>query len=115
MITKEEREALNKLHLIFGKPFVETREFLESLGIYAVFQYLEGNDIVIPYLGKISLTYKGDVLEKKGKKAVVQTTLALDDFLTKCIGQIEDGSKTDAEDILLNRLRAVFQKVEESN
>lgn len=109
MTPQEERKAINDIRLFFGKSSAETKDFFESLGIAAVLSYMKGEKIVIPYLGDIQIKYKGDNVSSKGRKAVLDVKFHPSDFLYRNIGQIEDETKTDVEDILLRRLQQIFK------
>lgn len=109
MTPQEERKAINDIRLFFGKSSADTKDFFESLGIAVILSYMKGEKIVIPYIGDIQVTYKGDNVSSKGRKAILDVKFHPSEFLYRNIGQIEDGTKTDVEEILLKRLQQVFK------
>jgi hypothetical protein len=108
-LTPEEREAMRVLQLLFGRPANEITELFESIGISAVLSYVKGDTIVIPYIGKIKLSYEGDDLTMKGKEARLTHEFTPSPFLVRNIGQVEDEAETEIEKILANRFKPVFK------
>jgi hypothetical protein len=101
------------MSLIFGQSVSLTREFFESLAVYVILEQAEGRGINIPLLGEISLTYKGDQMGRNGKEAIVESSLEPASFIVRNVGQIEDGVVTDAERLLLDRIKNIFSRYEE--
>ena len=108
-MTATERKAINDTRLVFGKSSTETKEFFESIGISAVLAYMKGETIEIPYVGSIQLEYEGDQVTSKGRTANLKATFTPSEFLIRNVGQVEDETKTDAEEILLSRLKQIFK------
>lgn len=108
-MTTTERKAINDTRLLFGKSSTETKEFFESIGISAVLAYMKGETIEIPYVGSIQLEYEGDQVTSKGRTATLKATFTPSEFLVRNVGQVEDETKTDAEEILLSRLKQIFK------
>ncbi len=111
--SKADKASLNRMKLIFGRNKDVTQEFFESLAVFVVMEYLEGREVVLPLLGKISFAYRGDEMVVSGRKAVVDATFDPDSFLIRNVGQVQDEDTTDAERIMLNRIRQVFASFEE--
>ena len=101
--------------MIFGQNLSLTREFFESLAIYVVLEQAEGREINLPLFGRVTLTYKGDQITKAGKEAIVESSMEASAFVIRNIGQIEDGVITDAERILLDRVKNIFARYEEGS
>ena len=114
-LSATDRDALMRVHLVSGKSLNETREFFESLFIYAMLQHAEGKPVVLPYVGTLTLTHTGDVLEREGRVAQVEVDTVLDPMLVRSIGQFVDGDTTEADNILLDRIRKDFQVMEEES
>lgn len=108
-MTTTERKAINDTRLLFGKSSTETKEFFESIGISAVLAYMKGETIEIPYVGSVQLEYEGDQVTSKGRTANLKVTFTPSEFLIRNVGQVEDETKTDAEEILLSRLKQIFK------
>ena len=108
-MTPEEREAMRVLQLLFGRPANEITELFESIGISAVLSYVKGEAIVIPFIGKVRLSYEGDDLTAKGKEARLRHEFTPSPFLVRNVGQVEDGDETEIEKILANRFKPVFK------
>ncbi len=111
--TKEERDSIERLSLFFGESFTRTRDFLESLYIYAVFQQVQDDEISLPFFGKLKLSSVKDELLPEGRAAKLEVDFQPSRLLRKAVGQIKDGTITDAERILLNRIASIFSRFEE--
>lgn len=96
-LSKKEKEAIHRLHLITGKTFIETREFYEGLLVDFVLRYLDKESTYIPLFGEIFFHYLGDKITQKGRVAKIDIDFIPNDFLVKTIGQIEDGDESDLE------------------
>ena len=108
-MTPEEKEAMRVLQLLFGRPANEITELFESIGIAAVLSYVKNETIVIPYIGKIKLSYEGDDLTAKGKEAKLKHEFTPSPFLVRNIGQVENDTEAEIERILANRFKPVFK------
>lgn len=112
-LTADEKAALTRIHLFLGQSRSLTRELLESLATYIVMEYSRGQEVTLPHLGKITLTFHGDEIQKTGKRAVVETSLELSPLILRSIGQIHDGEiLTDAHRLRLNYLSSIFEQHE---
>jgi len=108
-LTPEEKEAMRVLQLLFGRPASEVTELFESIGVSAALSYVKGEAIIIPFIGKIRISYEGDDLTMKGKEAKLKHEFTPSPFLVRNVGQIEDGNETEIEKILMNRFKPVFK------
>lgn len=113
-ITQEERDTIRVVQLLFGKSSSETKEFFESVGVFATLQYSENKEIIIPFLGTIKIQFNGDKVTAKGKEAQTTVVFEPSPFLIRNVGQIEDGAETDAEKILISRFRSTLQAKEQA-
>lgn len=113
-LSLEERNTLRVVQLLFGKSTSDTKEFFESLGVFATLQYAEKKTITIPYIGTFTVEFKGDKITSKGKEAQAEFLFEPSPFLVRCIGQIEDKTETDAEKILISRFRNALQVKEQA-
>jgi hypothetical protein len=112
-LTADEKAALTRIHLFLGQSRSLTQELFESLATYIIMEHLNGRDIVIPYLGKLALTFQGDEIRKTGKQAVVETHLDLSSLILRSIGQVHDGEVlTDAHRLRLSHLSEIFEQHE---
>lgn len=111
-MTREEREALNRMSLFFGHSLGLTKEFFESLYVYIVLEYVSGREINLPFIGNLKLEYKGEKFTRHGKFADVGVNLDLSPEIIRNIGQLEDEELTDAERLLLSRVTSVFSSYE---
>jgi hypothetical protein len=103
--SKSEKESINRLHLITGKPLHEVREFYEGLLIDFMISYMDKSPVKIPLFGEIIFKYLGDEVTKKGRRAKIDIDFIPDSFLLRTIGQIEDGDESDLEIHLREKIR----------
>lgn len=112
-LSRAEKASLNRMKLIFGRNKDITQEFFESLAVFIMMEYLEGREVVIPLLGKLTFSYEGDELLPSGRQAKISASFLPESFLIRNVGQVQDESTTDAEMILMGRIRQVFASHEE--
>ena len=70
---------------------------------------MKGETIEIPYVGSMQLEYEGDQVTSNGRTANLKATFTPSEFLVRHVGQYPDETKTDAEEILLSRLKQIFK------
>jgi len=109
-LTPNEKTALNSIRLLFGKSSNDVRELFESIGIYAILNYIKGEKLVIPFIGELDISYVGDDITEKGRVAKLKVNFTPSPFIVRNIGQIKDGEPTDAEKILMSRFQGVFKE-----
>jgi len=100
----KDSEVIRTIRLIHGRSADETTMLLEDFGIYAVLCYLQGGKAVLPFVGEITFHRDGDGLRCGFKPS---------EFLTKNIGQIEDGGEADFESALARKFRHVLKPEQE--
>jgi len=115
VLTPDEKAAVRSIQLLFGKKYSEIKELFESVGIYAVLNYIKEKKIVLPYVGELDVIYEGDDVTDKGRVAKLKANFSLSPFLIRNISQIEDKEPTEAEKILVSRFRSVFKERIEKN
>lgn len=96
-MTKASKEAMKRIATLSGYSECTVSDIFETLVVYAMLQQLDGLPFVIPNLGEAAMSYRGDDITPRGKKAIVSIEIDPDDYLARCIGQLHDGSITDAE------------------
>ena len=111
-MTKSIKDFSKEISALSNLPLSDAREFVETLGIYSTLAYAEGQPIEIPMIGTITIEYERDEITKSGRRAVVSTKFTPDDFLLRCIGQVEDGEETDAGKLYRNKIKKILSKHE---
>lgn len=104
-LSNKGKETIERLNLLSGVGKENTRNFFESLLTLITVDYLDGESTYLPFIGNVSITYKGDRYEGDVKKAILELDIEPDDVLTKNIGQIQDGDEPDIEKIFEKRLQ----------
>lgn len=107
-LNKDAKEALEKIHLISGIKKDDVTKVLESVVILLILNYLNGEDMYIPYLGNCRLEYKGDKTVNNKLEAIVDCQFNVDDFILRNVGQIEDEKIPEIEAILKRRIHATL-------
>lgn len=90
MRDKNSKEMINLIHLYSGKSIEEVESVFRTLLIGLVMDYLDDSDSYLPYIGNISVEYKGDCVIDGGKEAVLSIKIKPCDLLKSLIGQVED-------------------------
>lgn len=112
-LSTQGKETVEKLNLLSGLGKESSRNFFESLLAQIIIDYLDGESTHFPFIGTITIKYKGDRFEGDIKKAILDIDFVPDDMLIKNIGQIQDGDETDIEEIFEKRLQnALTERLE---
>lgn len=106
----ESKDTIEKIRLFSGSTYEQSKDFFESLVTYLVYNYLEGNSTYIPFFGSVKVNYEGDIVDAKGKEAVLSLDFEADSSLKKIIGQIVDGEETEVEKILKKKIRIELEE-----
>jgi hypothetical protein len=112
MIEKD-KETIMGVHLISGVPFTTVKEVLEGLAVYTFLNFLEKKDTKLPLVGTLSFLYKGDQISKKGRKAVTESSLSVDEFFNRNVGQSVDLQETELEKMFKTKILDVLQRIED--
>lgn len=104
-VTNNEKETLEKVHLISGVRKDDVRLVFEALFSLVVMNYMEEETTLLPFLGDLVVEKKGDEYENDKKKALLDAYLVPGYNLIRNIGQVADGEETDVEELFRKRLR----------
>jgi len=95
----ESLAAFRSIQIISGRPPKGLMELLEDVGIYAILSYIQNKNIVIPYIGNVSIS-SGD--------AGIRCEFSPSPFLVRNIGQIQNGEDADFESKLAQKFKEVL-------
>lgn len=98
--SKQEREALHRIHLLSGRSYEEVREVYEGFLYSIVLSYLEKEPICFPFFGDMEIRFLKDSITENGREAELDISFQPSKLLKRIIGQIEDREETDLEKIL---------------
>ncbi|MDR0286421.1 MAG: hypothetical protein LBI03_01740 [Clostridiales bacterium] len=98
-LESNENSASRTIQLISGIPAKEVMEMFENIGIYATLSYFQNGKILIPFIGEVTA---------RNDSAGLQYEFEPSQFLTRNIGQIENGEETDFENILTRKFRDIL-------
>ena len=103
-LSKEEKDAFNKIHLLSGHSYKEVREVYEGFLYSVVLSYLEKEPMFLPFFGEIKIDFLKDTVVDKGRQADISVSVEPSDFLKRVIGQVEDREESDIEKILKDKI-----------
>jgi len=108
--SKEDRDSIQKLHLLSGLPYEECKEFFKYFVVMLAIDYMEGRTTNFPFIGNLRIEYLGDSIKKAGKEAILSTEMEPEAFLRRLIGDIEDGAETEVHRILKKDIKRYFER-----
>lgn len=90
--SKQDKETLMEIHAQSGNKltFEHSKLFSAILFKVIVYNYLEGQDTYIPYIGKLHIEHEGDIIDGGLKEADLRVSLEASDLLKREIGSIGD-------------------------
>ena len=97
--TKECLQALDFIHFASMEDKESVDNVMKALMSLIVLRYEEGENIVLPYIGKLDIQYHGDRYVEKGKTAELEVSLTPDQNLNRLIGKIEDGDDSEITEL----------------
>lgn len=109
--SRQEKDALHKIHLLSGRSYEEVRDVYEGFLYSVVLSYLEKELVYFPLFGEIDIRFIKDKMTKQGREAELEISIQPSLMLKRIIGQIEDGDETDLEVILRNKIKHVLSGI----
>ena len=113
--SKQERESLNKIHLLSGRSYEDVRDVYEGFLYSAILSYLEKEPFILPFFGEMDIHYIKDIITKEGREAEIDVDFQPSKFLKRIIGQIEDNEESDLEKMLKDQIYEVFNEMLDEN
>ena len=104
-ITDENKDSLDKIHLLSGQKKKVVRDFFESLATLIILDYLNGESTNIPFFGTFTVKQKGNTMVDGKKEACVEILFKPEDSFVRNIGQIEDGQDCDIIEICKHKIQ----------
>ena len=105
-----ERTLIKEISTISDQSELAIREVLEYTLLRQAEQLLNGEPIIIPFLGELSVQYDGDDFEAGNRVARVKATFVASDLLKRLIGDVEDGESSILEDLLASKMKVALQQ-----
>jgi hypothetical protein len=103
--SKQEKDALHRIHLLSGKSYEDVREVYEGFLYSIVLSCLEKEPIYLPFFGEMEIRYIRDSITDDGREAELDITFSPNKFLKRIVGQIEDREESDLERFLKDKIR----------
>jgi len=104
-----EKSLVQEVSTISGTSEMQVREVLEFTLLRQIEQYIEGEEITIPFIGKCKITYEGDEYVAGAKLAKVTTELKPSSLLLRLVGEVEDSESTVIENLLQGKIKVALQ------
>ena len=89
-ISQREKEVIELLRNLSGESEERIQNILLALMSYALMQYAEGEEIVVPLFGDFKIIYRGDKIIENKREAQLDSFFSPSNILRKNIGQYED-------------------------
>lgn len=89
-LSQQEKSVNEILRNISGESIETINNVLKALMYYTLMNYSEGENTLIPYFGRFSITYNGDTITKDGRIADLETFYFPSDEVKLNIGMLED-------------------------
>ena len=109
-----ERDLIEEISLIQDVPPAKIRDILEAVFLRQIENYLDKEEVRIPYLGKILIRYKGDIIANNVKSADLDIFFSPSELLRRVVGGIEDKEPTLLYDLFSSKisveLNAILEK-----
>lgn len=109
--SKEERDMIQRIHVLSGESYDTVRKIIESLCIAMTVAHLEKEPVEIPMLGNVRITFNKDVLTKDGREADISVSVEPSKSLKHVIGQIEDDEECDLEKELKKEITKIVRSL----
>jgi hypothetical protein len=106
-----EKTLINEISLLSGATNLAVREILEFAFLRQVEQYMNEEEIQVPFLGKLKVNYKGDSIVEGAKKADIEVFFSASDLLKYIVGNVQDGESDIIENLLKKKLKATLQDI----
>lgn len=102
-VTDENKDSIDKLHLLSGASKKDVREFFEALVSLIIMDYISGESTNIPFLGDIQVKVLTDsaIIEKED----VIIDFDIESNLLRNLQQIQDSTECDIEKTCKNRIK----------
>jgi len=113
--TQEDREGMIALQSLSQKVTMEqTISILESILVWSILSYLDGEPFHVPYMGNLRIDYKGEEIIDGEKEAILNISIQPTSLLKRIVGQIEDNKNTDIDSAFIEKiLYEIESKLEE--
>jgi len=108
--SKEDKDTIQMLHLITGKPYKDCKDFFEGFALLVAISFLKEKPVHIPLFGDIKLDHVGEEFVRGGKKARIKIDVSLNSFLSKSIGQLSDGTESEIQKLYMEKVKELLEK-----
>jgi hypothetical protein len=106
-----EKTTLEEIATLSGHSSVTVRDVLESTFLRQLEFIMSNKPIVVPFLGKLLVRYKGDSYVSGEKIAEIESFFSVSDLLKRLIGDIHDGESNIIGQLLQKQLKGALQEV----
>lgn len=103
--TTENKDSIDKIHLMSGESKQTVRSFFEYLAVLLVLNHTEGESTNIPFLGTVSIENKGLKIKDSTKGIDIDIKIQPDLELLKMLQQSTEGDMSEIEKLFMTRIR----------
>jgi hypothetical protein len=89
-LSSQEKSVNEILRNISGESIETVNNVLKALMYYTLMNYSEGENTLVPYFGRFSLKYKGDIIKNNHRVADIEANYFPSDEVKLNIGVLED-------------------------
>jgi hypothetical protein len=104
-----EKNLIEEISTLSGHQPLVIREILEFTFLRQLEQYMKGENITVPYLGRIKIQYKGDTVSFGAKQAEIEVFFSPSDLLRRLVGDISDGESEIIDTLLIKKVESALQ------
>ena len=106
-----ERDLIEEISLIQDIPPAKIRDILEAVFLRQIENYLDKEEVRIPYMGKVLIKYKGDTINNNIRSADLDIFFAPSELLRRVIGGIEDKEPTLLYDLFSSKISVELNSI----
>ena len=110
-LSTNEREIINKISIISGLKIETIRNVFESLASVTIMDYIEGNVVYVPFLGNFTINHIKDIKKNNRKEAIININFKPNPYISRNIGQINDGDESDIEKSFYNKIQETIGEI----
>lgn len=106
-----EKGIIEEVAVLTDQSPLAIREILELLFLRQIDSYISGEDITVPFLGKLKVKYKGDFLSGGERVADLDIFFSPSDLTRRLVGDIEDGDSSTIKDLMEKKISLELRNI----
>jgi hypothetical protein len=106
-----EKNLIEEISVLVGLSPTVVREVLEATLLRQIEFLLKGNEIYIPFLGKLFIRYVEDEWIAGAKSAKVDAFFSASDLLKRFVGEINEGDSPTLKTLMKKKIQGQLQSI----